>query len=142
MFNNILFVCVGNICRSPTGEAILKHLRPELTVSSAGLGAVIGHPADQHVQDLLGEHDVPCSHIARQITEHMINSADLILVMENIHRQAIVESSPQARGKVFLLGKWDGEKEVADPFQKPREAFEAMYEEINTYVQSWVNNAL
>ncbi|MEW3493211.1 low molecular weight phosphotyrosine protein phosphatase, partial [Pseudomonas aeruginosa] len=42
MFNKILVVCVGNICRSPTAERLLKNYQPALTVDSAGLGALVG----------------------------------------------------------------------------------------------------
>ena len=41
MFNNILVVCVGNICRSPTAERLLQRYHPELKVESAGLGALV-----------------------------------------------------------------------------------------------------
>lgn len=47
MFNKILVVCVGNICRSPTAERLLKLYQPELTVESAGLGALVGKGADE-----------------------------------------------------------------------------------------------
>ena len=46
MFNNILVVCVGNICRSPTAERLLQRYHPELKVESAGLGALVGKGAD------------------------------------------------------------------------------------------------
>ncbi len=46
MFNKILVVCVGNVCRSPTAERLLKRFHPSLTVASAGLGALVGKGAD------------------------------------------------------------------------------------------------
>ncbi|MFA9231998.1 MAG: protein tyrosine phosphatase, partial [Microgenomates group bacterium] len=46
MFNSILVVCVGNICRSPVGERVLQAALPNLIVSSAGVAALVGNPAD------------------------------------------------------------------------------------------------
>jgi len=54
MFNKILVVCVGNICRSPTGERLLKHYQPALTVESAGLGALVGKGARRRHRDQRG----------------------------------------------------------------------------------------
>ena len=45
-FENILVVCVGNICRSPMAEALLKQRFPEKNIDSAGVGALVGHGAD------------------------------------------------------------------------------------------------
>ncbi|HDZ1742706.1 TPA: protein tyrosine phosphatase, partial [Klebsiella pneumoniae] len=46
MFDSVLVVCTGNICRSPMGERILQSLLPEKIIKSAGVGALVGHPAD------------------------------------------------------------------------------------------------
>ena len=46
MFNKILVVCVGNICRSPTGEALLKKMLPQKDIRSAGGTALVGHPSN------------------------------------------------------------------------------------------------
>lgn len=56
MFNKILVVCVGNICRSPTAERLLKHYQPELTVDSAGLGALVGKGADERAMSVARDH--------------------------------------------------------------------------------------
>ena len=58
MFNKILVVCVGNICRSPTGEALLKHLVPECEVRSAGVQAVVGKSADEQAKNTAGKYGV------------------------------------------------------------------------------------
>ncbi|WP_446668297.1 arsenate reductase/protein-tyrosine-phosphatase family protein, partial [Klebsiella pneumoniae] len=47
MFDSILIVCTGNICRSPIAERILRSLLPEKRIDSAGTGALVDHPADQ-----------------------------------------------------------------------------------------------
>ena len=68
MFNKILVVCVGNICRSPTAERLLKQLNPALTVSSAGLGALVGKGADPRAISVAQANNLSLeNHYARQI---------------------------------------------------------------------------
>ena len=68
-FNNILVVCVGNICRSPIGEALLKQHYPNKHIDSAGLSAVVGNSADPKALDVMVQNDVDMSeHIACHFT--------------------------------------------------------------------------
>ncbi|VDZ89757.1 tyrosine phosphatase [Lelliottia amnigena] len=68
MFNKILVVCVGNICRSPTAERLLKNYQPNLIVESAGLGALVGKGADERATNVAQEHDLSLDgHVARQV---------------------------------------------------------------------------
>lgn len=107
MFKNVLFVCVGNICRSPSAEVMLR-LAVEgkgIQVSSAGLGALVGHGIDATAQELLAEQGMDgLSHRARQIDDAILGAADLVLTMERKHVRRIAEIAPQASGKIFLLG--------------------------------------
>lgn len=69
MFNKILVVCVGNICRSPTAERLLKSYHPSLTVESAGLGALVGRGADRSAVSVAAAHNLSLEgHRARQIS--------------------------------------------------------------------------
>jgi Protein-tyrosine-phosphatase len=69
MFNKILVVCVGNICRSPTGERLLKSYLPSLHVESAGLGALVGKGADDSAADIAALHNISLEgHCARQLS--------------------------------------------------------------------------
>jgi len=136
-----LVVCVGNICRSPMAEALLRReLRgqSEFTVESAGLGALVGHPASEHSVDLMAEmgEDITM-HRARQIHPDMVRDADLVLVMETGHKRAIDDADPTARGKVHRLGEWQG-IDIDDPYRRPREAFADALEDIKIGVASWV----
>ena len=65
MFNSILIVCVGNICRSPTGERLMKHYCPHIQVSSAGLGALVNYPADENAIKVAAQHDLSLEGTAR-----------------------------------------------------------------------------
>ena len=138
MFNKILVVCVGNICRSPTAERLLRHYSPQLTVTSAGLGALVGKGADASAVSAAGAHQLSLDgHIARQITRRMCQEHDLILVMEKKHIAALCEIVPEMRGKVMLFGHWDSEREIPDPYRKSRDAFDAVYALLDQSARQW-----
>lgn len=138
MFNKILVVCVGNICRSPTAERLLKRYQPELTVHSAGLGALVGKPADANAVSVAQANDLSLDgHSARQLTAEMCREYDLILTMERRHIHSLCDIAPEMRGKVMLFGHWDGESEIPDPYRKSREAFEAVYSLLDRSARKW-----
>ena len=141
MIRNILVVCVGNICRSPMAEALLKSaLRGQdgITVESAGLGALVGYPADDYALELMEEAGENISeHRARQIHPDMVTDADLVLVMEARQKRAIDDADPTARGKVHRLGEWQ-DRDIDDPYRQDKAAFAEALEEIQEGVASWV----
>ncbi|AKL11221.1 TPA: low molecular weight protein-tyrosine-phosphatase Wzb [Kluyvera intermedia] len=138
MFNKILVVCVGNICRSPTAERLLKKYQPALTVESAGLGALVGKSADAEAARVAAKNDLSLEgHCARQISGKMCRDFDLILVMEKRHIAALCEIAPEMRGKVMLFGHWDDEREIPDPYRKSRDAFEAVYTLLDQSARQW-----
>ena len=122
-------------------EALLKReLREQdgFAVESAGLGALVGYPASEFSIELMDELGVDITaHRARQIHPDMVNAADLVLVMEAGHKRAIDDADPTARGKVHRLGEWQ-DKDVADPYRRPREAYESALADIESGVASWV----
>ncbi|WP_261817986.1 arsenate reductase/protein-tyrosine-phosphatase family protein [Vibrio gallicus] len=139
MFNKILVVCIGNICRSPIGEEILKQAFPAKQVTSAGLGALVDKPADDNSVKVSKVHGIDLSaHKARQITADMIAENDLILVMEKRHIDAITKLAPAARGKTMLYGHWLN-KEIPDPYKKSYEAFEHVYDLVDKSAKEWIN---
>ena len=139
--NNILTVCVGNICRSPVAEALLKDRLPGHKVWSAGLQAVVGHPAEATAREIAAQHGLDLSaHRAQQIAGWMCIHADLVLVMEASHKQQLEQLYPLARGKIHRLGEFgpQGAFDIADPYQQPRAAFEAAHAAIALGVDEWV----
>ena len=142
MIERLLIVCEGNICRSPTAEFLLRNrLHGNATVvESAGLAAVKGGPIDPVAESLLIEHGLTgASHVARQITAAMISAADIVLAMERRHISALQAMAPPARGKTFLLGRWQGDAEIADPYGQQRPAFEQAYRQIDAAMESWLS---
>lgn len=140
MFQRILLVCVGNICRSPTAEYLLRDrlCDASLEISSAGLGALEDHPMDATAATLLAEHGIDASaHRGRQLQPSMLHEVDLVLVMEKSHATRIARLAPEASGKVLLLGKWLGEKEIPDPYGQSRPAFEHVYGLIDEAIARW-----
>ena len=140
MITSVLVVCVGNICRSPTGERLFKRALPDLDVRSAGLGALVGPPADKMASSVAEAQGLSLEgHQAQQLTAEMCRNTDLILVMEKRHIEQVNRIDPAARGKTMLLGHWLNQKEIADPYRKSREAFEEIYGLLENATQKWVN---
>ncbi|CAK4070553.1 phosphotyrosine protein phosphatase [Vibrio variabilis] len=142
MFNKILVVCVGNICRSPTGERVLQKLLPEKHIASAGIAAeksgLVGKSADNMATELAAENDVDLTgHQAQQLTSSLCAQYDLILVMEKGHMEALTSIAPEARGKTMLFGQWIGQQDIPDPFRQSREAFEHAYQLIEKSAEAW-----
>lgn len=136
-FESLLVVCVGNICRSPMAAALLMDKYPYKIIDSAGLSAVVGHPADDKAQAVMAADDLDLSqHIAKQIDENMVMNADLILTM-SVHQNKWIESRwPHCRGKTFRIGHWL-KKDIADPYQHDKSVFEATRKDIIASLERW-----
>ena len=143
MFSNILVVCVGNICRSPTGERVLQQLLPNKTISSAGIAVeksrLTGKPADETATLIASEKGFSLeNHQAQQLTAQLCAKQDLILVMEQGHIDALTKIVPEARGKTMLFGHWMNAVSIHDPFRQSREAFDHAFSLIEQSAHAWV----
>lgn len=143
MFSNILIVCVGNICRSPTAEYLMRKQLAEkgrnINVASAGVSALVDKPADATATKMAADISVDLRpHKARQLTASMAAEYDLILVMEQGHIKAVESIAPTSRGKVHLLGRWHQNIEIPDPYRRGDAAFEHALSLIRLTVNDWV----
>lgn len=136
-FEKILVVCVGNICRSPIGEALLQKQHPNLIVKSAGLSALVGEGADDKAIQVMDEWNVDMrSHRAQQLTQELMQTFDLVLCMSKDQENWIKKNYSSQRGKVYRIGHWINEN-VADPYKLPIEKFYESREVLNKAVESW-----
>jgi protein-tyrosine phosphatase len=138
MIKTVLVVCVGNICRSPLGERLLKLHAPHLDVSSAGIGALVGKPADDTASQIAAAQGVSLDgHVARQFSADLGKSADLILVMEAGHKAQIGRETPQLSGKTMLFDHWVGAAGVPDPYRKSQDYHKIVFDQVEKAAKAW-----
>ncbi|WP_048757345.1 protein-tyrosine-phosphatase [Raoultella ornithinolytica] len=138
MFNSILIVCTGNICRSPIGERYLQQLLPTRKISSAGTQALVNHEADKSASKVANKNGISLEgHLGKQFTSVLSKEYELILVMERNHIEQISNIAPEARGKTMLFGHWLEQRDIPDPYRKSEEAFASVYKLIEQSAQLW-----
>ena len=137
----ISFVCAGNICRSPTAEAIMRHLVREaglaeaIEIDSAGTGSWhVGEAPDERSQ-LVGEgRGMPLSGTARQFVRADFKRFNYVLAIDNDIFDDLVRIAPNAqeRGKIHLLREFDPasppQAEVPDPYYGHLDGFERVFD--------------
>jgi protein-tyrosine phosphatase len=142
LFNSILVICTGNICRSPYGEAKLKQLLPDIHIDSAGVATEKNHlqgfPADPLAIEVANELGFDLTqHKAKQATQVLVDSHDLIIAMDRNQMEVLCEMFPNARSKSFLFGHWIGLSSIEDPYRKDKVAFRQAFSNIDKAAQSW-----
>lgn len=138
MIRSVLVVCVGNICRSPLGERMLREALPGLDIRSAGLAALIGQAADEVTQVVAAEHGLALDgHVARQFTPELGKASDLILAMEPGHRREIARQAPELSGRTMLFDQWTGGHGIPDPYRKSRAVHEEVHARIAAAADAW-----
>ncbi|NP_001088763.2 acid phosphatase 1 L homeolog [Xenopus laevis] len=138
---SVLFVCLGNICRSPIAEAVFRKLvtdagiSKEWTIDSAATSTYeIGNPPDYRGQACMKNHGIPMSHTARQITSNDFLSYDYILCMDESNLRDLKKKGGQVqncKAKIELLGSYDPQKKliIEDPYYGRDEDFETVYQQ-------------
>jgi protein-tyrosine phosphatase len=135
----ILFVCLGNICRSPTGEAVMRGLvreaglEGEIEVESAGTGHWhLGHPPDPRSVEAAAARGVELTGTARLVTAEDFDDFDLLVAMDRANRDDLIALAPDsdAAAKVRLLRDTaDGpELDVPDPYYGGENGFTEVVE--------------
>ena len=138
---SILVLCVGNHCRAPIAEGLLRAtVGTSIQVTSAGLKALVGVPPDPEAERLMRAHGHDISaHRGRQFTAGLALGADLILVMDGPQKEWCTQLSPSSRGRIFLLGHWlTPSRDIADPYGQDPAVFRQVYEDIQQSVSAWI----
>jgi len=144
MTTRILFVCTGNICRSPVAEGVFAHLATqagranEFILDSAGTGGWHeGEPPDARSRSVAKKHGLLLNHSARQITRSDFTHFDLLIAMDRENKSDLLSFSnltSAQQTKIKLLREWDpkadGDLDVPDPYYGGPEGFQRMYEMI------------
>jgi len=120
----ILFVCMGNICRSPMAMGFLQEklrrvgLEGEYRVHSAGVWGLDSQPPSTHSREMMAQRGICISdHRSHDLTPEDVQGADLILTMERGQAEAISLEFPQHAHKVHLLSEMIGRHyDIRDPY--------------------------
>ncbi|XP_010765426.1 low molecular weight phosphotyrosine protein phosphatase isoform X2 [Notothenia coriiceps] len=136
-----LFVCLGNICRSPIAEAVFRKMATDAGVvdkwvidSAATSDWNIGNSPDDRGLACLRKHGIQSSHSARQVTKDDFMDFDYILCMDESNMSELnrkAKAVKNSSAKVELLGSYDPEKQliINDPYYGSDDDFEKVYEQ-------------
>ncbi|KAL7388438.1 hypothetical protein ABVT39_013937 [Epinephelus coioides] len=138
---SVLFVCLGNICRSPIAEAVFTKMATDAGVvdkwridSAATSTYEIGNSPDYRGQACMKSHGVPMRHVARQVTKDDFLSFEYILCMDESNLRELNRKAKQVKNdhaKIELLGSYDPQKQliINDPYYGSDEDFEKVYQQ-------------
>jgi len=144
----VLFVCLGNICRSPMAEAILKKKiqehpeKPDIQVESAGTGSWhIGEFPDPRTIEVGENKGLIFDTTARQVKVSDFDAFDYIIAMDHKNYENLLSIRPDAESKIRMMAIFlkNNENEIADPYWGEIGDFEELYEQLDGAVQELLN---
>lgn len=138
----ILFVCTGNICRSPMAAGLLRQRlkgdpeRQDWRVISAGTWASEGRPASAYAVAEMADRQIDIgAHRSRRVTEKLMKQADLVLVMTRNHAEALRVTFPDHADRVYMLSKMIGKTyDIADPYGGTRLEYSYIAQELEQLI--------
>lgn len=143
MKRSILLVCTGNVCRSPMAAAIFAAEAnrvgdaDQYDVSSAGTWALETEPASPNAQAVMQHRGLSLEgHRARTVTDEMLMTADLVLVMTRHHLDSLGAEFPGARAKIHLLSELVGQQyDIGDPYGASLDEYEVCAVELTQLIE-------
>lgn len=149
-FESVLFVCSGNICRSPTADGLMRHMLREVglaervRVDSCGTGGWhVGDPPSRLAVEKAKERGYDLSMLrARQLSPRDFEEFDLILAMDDGHMSQLTRAAPKgARAKLAMFLEADaaaGRTEVPDPYYGGAEEYAYSLDLIESGCRAWI----
>lgn len=140
---SVLFVCTANVCRSPMAAALFSDLvaksglADSWHVGSAGTQVFDGFPASRLTQSVLQERGLGASdHRAHQLTADLLQAYDLVLVMEQGHRESLCMEFPEFADRVHLITELDGaDFGIREPFERELAAYRDLRNELTELLE-------
>ncbi len=148
----ILFICLGNLCRSPMAEYLSRSQlesngKRDIKISSAGFLDQMGSHSPEAIHVVMNEAGIDVSqHRSSFVTEEKIREADLIIVMEKRQRENLCRQFPDEASRIFLLSQFDRqnpeERDVADPIGQALTFYRNCFNKIKTLVEGLTEHIL
>ncbi|CAE6515380.1 unnamed protein product [Rhizoctonia solani] len=142
---SVLIVCLGNICRSPMGHAVLEHEAKKrglpVVVDSAGTGAYhVGKLSDERTIATCKKHSVPINHRARVVESSDFKTFDYILASDSANLSNLKSMAPKdSTATIALFGSYGDNKPIADPYYGGIDGFEKAYDQCVRYSNEFLD---
>lgn len=131
----VLFVCLGNIYRSPVAEALFKKFKPEIAVDSAGVHPPL-FPISEDARKYLARENAEqyLKNVPESLDNKQLEEYDLIVTMEPEHKEAVLSKCPECENRTVV---WN----IEDPYSLPPERTEEIFRKIKDKVAELANTS-
>lgn len=145
----VLFVCLGNICRSPLAEAVFnyKSQKKNMLADSAGTAAYhIGSQPDERSIQVASDNGIPISHQARQFTSNDFKDFDYVIAMDRDNYKNMLSIAEDEVDNLYLMRDFDdlaledSDKDVPDPYYGGFDGFQHIYDIIDRSVDNLIDH--